>query len=105
MTTCATCWTGELHSDELKNQLGTPIPDDKITVFEPDLEVADPSKVYVLFRKNLFVLAFRNKIDAHREAVRRAEEDGDSLDDFHVESQRVVPDSGLRLKDMQEWKP
>src|SRR5271157_4943623 len=80
----------------MKDQLGGPVPDDKITVFAPDLNVADPSKVYILFRKNLFTQVFRNKIDAHQDAVRRSEEDGDSLDDFHVEGRRVVPDSGLR---------
>jgi|SRR5208282_2103413 len=62
-------------------------------------DVADPSKVYVLFRKNLFVQAYSNKIDAHLAAANNSERDGDPIDDFHVEFMPLVPDSGLRI-----WK-
>ncbi len=59
--------------------------------------VADPSKVYVLLFRGLLVDVFRNKLDAHKEAVRRAEQEQRDIADFLIEALVMKPDSGERL--------
>jgi hypothetical protein len=62
-----------------------------------DLNVADPSKVYVLRYSRRLIDLYRNKIDARREAERLAERDGHLLIDYYVTAYSPVADSGARL--------